>query len=50
MIERVLKEVEFKASFKDLENHINYSKNVFEDIHKELLLRAGIKDVCTLLD
>lgn len=27
-----------------------HSRTVFEELHKELLLRATIKDVCTLLD
>ena len=50
MIERVLKEVEHKASFRDLEAHVNYTKGCLEDIHKDLLLRANIKDVITLMD
>lgn len=50
IIDKILKEVEFKSSFKDLESHITYTKNCFEELHKELMLRAPIKDVCTLLD
>ena len=49
-LERVLKEIEYKSSFQDLEGHISFTKNVMEDINKELLLKASIKDVCTLLD
>lgn len=33
-----------------MEAHVNYTKTGFEEIHKELMLRANIKDVCTLLD
>lgn len=29
---------------------MNFAKNTFEDLNKELLLRASIKDVCTLID
>ncbi len=29
---------------------MNFAKNTFEDLNKELLLRASIKDVCTLMD
>jgi mannose/fructose/N-acetylgalactosamine-specific phosphotransferase system component IIB len=50
ILDRVLKEIEFKCSFKDLEGHINYTKNALEEVNKELLLRASIKDLCTLLD
>jgi mannose/fructose/N-acetylgalactosamine-specific phosphotransferase system component IIB len=50
MIDKIVKEVEFKSSYKDHENHINFSKNAFEELHKELLMKASIKDVCTLLD
>jgi hypothetical protein len=50
MLDKVFKDLEYKANFKDLEGHVMYTKNALEDLHKELLLKASIKDLCTLLD
>lgn len=50
IMDRVQKEVEFRASYKDIENHVNFTKNAFEEVNKEMLLKAGIKELCTLLD
>ena len=50
MLDKVFKELESKSSFKDLEGHVIFTKNGLEDLHKELLLKASIKDLCTLLD
>lgn len=35
---------------RDFEAHIGMTKHAVEDLTKELLLRATIKDVCQLLD
>jgi hypothetical protein len=29
---------------------VHFARSAIEDLHKELMLRATIKDVCTLLD
>ena len=50
MLDKLIKELESRANYKDLESHVMYTKNVMEDLHKELLLKASIKDLCTLLD
>ena len=42
--------MEYKASFKDLEGHVNFCKSVFEEFNKELLLKANIRDLIPLLD
>lgn len=49
-VDLLQKQLDIKASFKDVEIHSNFVKNVIEDINKELLLKASIKDLCTLLD
>lgn len=50
LIDRLVNDIEFKASFKDLESHVNFCKAIFEDLNKELLLKANIKDLIPLLD
>lgn len=50
MLDKVIKELEQRASYKEFESHIIFTKNGLEDLHKELLLKASIKDLCTLLD
>lgn len=50
LVEKLLKDFESKSSFKDLENHVNLCKAIFEDINKEILLKANIKDLIPLLD
>ena len=45
-----MREVESKASAKEFDQHVLFARTAIEDLHKELLLRATIKDVCTLLD
>lgn len=50
MLEKVFKDLESKAGFKELESHALFTKNSLEDLHKELLLKASIKDLCMLLD
>ena len=42
--------MESKASAKEFDHHVSFSRAAIEDLHKEVLLRATIKDVCTLLD
>eukprot|EP00357_Protocruzia_adherens_P011027 CAMPEP_0114975776 /NCGR_PEP_ID=MMETSP0216-20121206/2296_1 /TAXON_ID=223996 /ORGANISM="Protocruzia adherens, Strain Boccale" /LENGTH=802 /DNA_ID=CAMNT_0002336613 /DNA_START=61 /DNA_END=2469 /DNA_ORIENTATION=+ len=49
-IERISKEFETFARENDLENHVNYTRGALEDVGKDMLLKANIKDVCTLLD
>lgn len=44
--DRLYKEIEEKAEFKDLESHVIFTKNAFEEVNKELLLRAYLKDLC----
>ena len=42
--------METRCSFKDLESQGNYFKDCLDDLGKDLLLKASIKDLCTLLD
>jgi hypothetical protein len=42
--------VESKTSAKEFDQHVNFSRTAMDELHKELILRATIKDVCTLLD
>lgn len=49
-IEKISKDVEFKANFKDFDAHVSFTKNVVEDISKEVILKANIKDLIPLLD
>jgi hypothetical protein len=42
--------VEDKVSFRDFETQHTHIKRILDDIQKELILKANIKDVCTLLD
>lgn len=50
LVEKLIKDVEFKSNFKDLEQHVAFTKNSLQEINKELLLKVEIKDMCTLLD
>ena len=49
-IDRIVLEVEKKPSFKDFETQASYQKQFSEDISKDLMLKASVKDVCQLLD
>ena len=50
IIERLSQELEGKPGFRDLENHAAHTKGCIEDLTKELMLKASIKDLCALLD
>lgn len=49
-LEKVVREVESKASAKEFDNHVHFARTAIEDLQKDLMLRSTIKDVCTLLD
>jgi hypothetical protein len=49
-LEKLVREVEGKASLKEFDHHVAFSRAAVEDLQKDLLLRATIKDVCVLLD
>ena len=49
-LEKLIRELESKASLKEFDQHVLITRTSLDDLHKELLLRATIKDVCTLLD
>ena len=46
----MVREIESKSSAKEFDQHVHFARSAIEDLHKELMLRATIKDVCTLLD
>ena len=46
MLDRLAQECELRASFKDLENHTMHTKGCIEDLTKELMLKASIKELC----
>lgn len=39
-----------KAALVDFENHIEHTRSALEEVGKDMLLKANIKDICTLLD
>lgn len=49
-LEKLVREVESKASAKEFDSHVGFVRAALEDIQRELVLRSSIKDVCTLLD
>ena len=49
-IDRLVTEIDKKPSFKDLETQASYQKAFAEDISKDLMLKASVKDLCQLLD
>lgn len=46
----MLREIESKASAKEFDQHVHFTRTAIDDLQKELMLRSTIKDVCTLLD
>lgn len=50
LVERLGKDVDEKPNLRDYEKQMNILQNQMNDLIKELLLKANIKDVCTLLD
>jgi molecular chaperone DnaK (HSP70) len=49
-MEKLIREVESKTPAKEFDQHVNITRTAMDEMHKDLLLRATIKDVCTLLD
>lgn len=45
-IDRIVLEVEKKPSFQDFETQATFQKQFAEDISKDLILKASLKDVC----
>lgn len=50
MVERLGFEIENKPGFNDLDGHVAQTKGQVEDLTKEIMLKASIKDLCSLLD
>ena len=50
LLDTLAKDLESKASFREVEQHTSFTKTLFEDFSKELLLKANIKDLIPLLD
>ena len=50
VIDKILKEFDSKIGIKDFEFSFGNTKHLVEEIQRELLLKANIKDVCLLLD
>ena len=50
LVEKLCRELEEKVNFKEFDSQTNFSRSTLEDLQKEVLLKANIKDVCTLLD
>lgn len=50
MVDKLIREFDYKTSTKDLDNHVINCKSTFEEIKKEILLKANIKDLIPLLD
>jgi hypothetical protein len=49
-IRAVLKELDSKASMRDLKSHSDYTKVTIEDLTKQVLLKSNMKDVVMLMD
>lgn len=50
MVEKIIRDFDYKSSIKDLESHVNFCKQIFEETNKEIMLKANIKDLIPLLD
>jgi len=50
LVERMAREIDEKLSLRDYEKQVNGLQAQVNDLLKESLLKANIKDVCTLLD
>lgn len=50
IIDRLALEIDSKTSFKDVDAQIAHSRGCIEDLSKEMMLKASVKDVCQLLD
>ena len=50
LIDRLAFEMESKPAFKDLDTHAGHLKDSMTDLQKEMLLKASIKDTCSMLD
>jgi len=50
LIDRLAFDVESKPGFKDLDGQAGHQKDMIEEIHKELMLKASVKDIAQLLD
>lgn len=49
-LEKLVRELEGKASLKEFDQHVGFTRAAVDDLQRDLLLRATIKDVCVLLD
>ena len=49
-LEKIVREIEARASAKEFDQHVHFTRSAVDDLQKELMLRSTIKDVCTLLD
>ena len=50
LIDRLAYEVEQKPRFADLDQHARSFKQLVEDLQRDVLLKASVKDVTSLLD
>ena len=50
LVERIGKDVDEKPNLRDYEKQMTILQSTIGDMSKDLLLKANIKDVCTLLD
>ena len=48
MVERLGFEIENRPGFTDLEGHVAHTKGLLEDLTKELMLKASIKDLTAI--
>ena len=48
--EKLFGELKVRAGKEELEKHIDSTKNALEEVGKDILLKASIKDVCSLMD
>lgn len=49
-LDRIFQELKLRAPKEDMEHHILTTKAALEEVGKDMLLKASVKDICTLLD
>ena len=50
VIDRLSLELDSKTSFKDMDGQLSHTRACIEDLSKEMMLKASVKDLCQLLD
>lgn len=49
-LEKIFREIDDKVTLREFEEFINKQSSQIDEMQKEVLMKANIKDVCSLLD